>query len=239
MAKIEISFTRDLTLSAIDGIALYHETVEMQLLAAKDAQRKQIHEMIRSMKLEGDEELAEWSIAMNEHRMNFDMLLPNFFRYSCIVLLYLVVENKLGEICQAAYSQKKTNPPPKSPKHSVIKQYDKYISERLGIVGLQWEHLYELNKVRNCIVHASGRVKGFYKEDDLRQLAMEGLGISISGQTEDYHDDLEPLYMEDDMLMIKSEYCQRTIRNIRTFFEVLCDAVSLPHFVLITKNDSS
>jgi hypothetical protein len=53
MAKIEISFTRDLTLGAIDGIARYYELVEMQLQDAKRAERQQIYETIKGLYVYG------------------------------------------------------------------------------------------------------------------------------------------------------------------------------------------
>lgn len=228
MTKIVISFPREFTLAAIDGVERYYETVESQLQDAKAIDRKQIDETIRNMGLEGDEALAEWNIALQEHEMNFDMLMVNFLRYSCIVLLYLVVENKLGELCKAAYTSKKNMPPPPLPKGRLIKTYQEYLTQKVGLTGMQWEHLYELRQVRNCIVHASGNVETSHDSDDLRELAERGIGISISGQNEDYYDDLKPLYMDEHMLMLKSEYCTRIIKNTRTFFEELCDALALP-----------
>jgi hypothetical protein len=237
MTKIVISFPRELTLAAIDGVERYYETVESQLQSAKAAERDQIYKTVRGLGLEGEEELGEWHLAMQEHEMNFDMLLPNFLRYSCVVLLYLIVENKLGELCKAADSPRK-NPPPPPPRQRVIRTYEKYLSQNMGIAGLQWEHLYELSKVRNCIVHASGNVEASNDRDYLRQLAEKGIGISISGQNEDFQDSLKPLYMDEHMLMLKPEYCKRIIKNVHAFFEELCDALSLPHLEIKTGKDA-
>lgn len=238
MTKIIISFAREDTLNAIGGLQRYYETFESQLQSTKASEYEQADREVKNMELEGEEELIEWDLARQGLETNFNMLLPNFFRYSYIVLLYLVVENKLVELCKAVYSPKKNIPSPPSPRRSVIRTYEKYLSQDMGIAGLQWEHLYELNKVRNCIVHTSGKVEASGDRDYLRQLAKKGIGISISNQDEDYHDGLQPLYLDDDMLMLKSEYCLRMVKNVRIFFEELCDALHLPHLEIVTGNDS-
>jgi hypothetical protein len=236
--EIEISFTRELTLAAVDGIAQYYEIVESQLQSAKAEERQRIHGIIKGMGLNRDDEVTEWDIAMQEHEMTFEMLLPNFFRYSCIVLLFLVVENKLGEICKAAKQAKEDMPPPPHPERDVIKEYKKYLNQ-VGTSGLRWDAIHDLNKVRNCIVHASGRVKGSQYETYLRQLAKSEIGISISGDSYNFQDGLQPLYLEDDMLMLKPEYCRQVIRNVRDFFEKLCDVVPLPRLTIKSESNLS
>ena len=41
---------------------------------------------------------VDLDLALQEHSMTFDMMLPNFYRYSLIVLLRLVIEEKLREL---------------------------------------------------------------------------------------------------------------------------------------------
>jgi len=230
--KIIVSFARDLTLAAIDGIEEYYEIIESKLQTAKEEERTRIREKIKDMQLDWEDELAEWDIARQEHEMTFDMLLPNYFRYSCIVLLYLVVENKLGEICEVAQNIKSNLPASPKPKQGIIKEYRKYLTEVVGIAGQQWNAIYDLNKIRNCIVHASGKVKDSRDEEYIRRMAEDEIGVAISGTPGELREDLRPLYLEDDMLMLKPEYCRKTIKMVRDFFEELCDALSLPKFTI-------
>lgn len=236
--KHEICFPRDLTLSAIDGVSQYYETVESHLQSAKVEDRQRIRHMIKSMKLEREDEIAEWNIAMQEHEGTFEMLLPNFFRYSCIVLLFLVVENQLGEICEAIKEAQADLPEPPHPEKDIVKEHKKYLTQT-GISGLRWDMIHDLNKVRNCIVHHSGKVKGFRHETYLRQLARREVGISISGDSDSFQDDLQPLYLENDMLMLEPEYCRQTIRGIRDFFEELCNSAPLPRLIIEWESDAS
>ena len=188
--------------------------------------------MIQGMELGREDQIAEWDMAMQEHAMTFDMLLPNFFRYSLIVLVFLVVENKLGELCRAVKNVRGNIPSPPCPKNNIVNEYKKYLIKHAGISGLQWDKIHDLNKIRNCIVHASGKVKGFRHESHLRRLARREIGLSISGDDYDAEDALQPLYLDDDMLVLEPEYCKGVIKNIRGFFEELCNAVPLPRLTV-------
>ena len=230
--RIQISFTRELTLAVISGLAEYYETVELQLQSAKSAEKARMHEIIKKMGLDAEEEFADWDIAMQEHEMIFDMLLPNFFRYSFVTLLLLVVENKLGELCHTVNGVKQLASVPPRPTRDIIKEYKKYIIKEAGISSLKWDTLHELSKVRNCIVHASGKVKGIHNETFLRQLVSRRAGLSISDRRHYFRSELQPLYLEDDMLVIEPEYCRYAVSSIEVFFEELFDEILLPKLVL-------
>ena len=233
------SFTRELTLAAIDGLAKYYEIVESKIQTAKEEERVHIREKIKSMRLDLEGELVEWDIARQEHEMTFDMLLPNYFRYSCMVLLYLVVENKLKEFCEVAQSVKNNLPPPPQPKHGIVNEYKKYLSNTVGLFSKRWDAVRDLNKIRNCIVHASGKVKDSSDKEYLRRLANSEKGIIINGTREQLREDLRPLYLEDDMLMLKPEYCREIIQKMRDLFEELCDALSLSKLAIEESPDST
>lgn len=223
-----ISFPRELTLAAIDGVAQYHETMESQLQSAKSAEKLKIREKIEAMGLGMEEQMEEWDLATQSYDMMFNMLLPNFFRYSLLILLFLVVENKLGELSHVAKSAQPNLPMPPHPKRSIVNSYEQYFTNMAGISSLDWGKVHELSRVRNCIVHASGKVKGRPDEPLLREIAAREVGLSISGARDVSQSNLYPLYLEDDMLVIKAEYCAQVIKQIRHFFERLCDALGLP-----------
>jgi hypothetical protein len=189
------------------------------------------------------------------------MLYPNYLRYSYLVLLYLVVENKLWELHEVARSRENgrslTQP---GPKCSIIRWYQKWLkqppaktvqprptrdiirwhkgwfkrhlAEDTMVHGLRWDDLLDLNKVRNCVVHASGKVSGLQYEKRIRDIAQKGIGVSISGDRPCRDDRLEPLYLEDDTLMIEPAYCRRVTTVVRDFFGGLCDALALPKITM-------
>jgi len=228
--RIKLSFARIFTLAAIDGVAEYYDTVESGLQIAKVEDQERILAKIRGMKLEREDETAkwdEWDLAGQEHQMTFDMLLPNYFHYSYIVLLFLVVEDKLREMCKAAQSMGDLPAPP-TPKQDPIGEYKEYLTKTAGIVSLNWEAIHDLAKIRNCIVHTSGKVGASRDKKRLQELAAKReLGISISVKHADFGEHL-PLYLEDDRLVLEPKYCRRVTMAVRDFFEGLCAALVLP-----------
>ncbi|MBI1746877.1 MAG: hypothetical protein HYR55_09860 [Acidobacteria bacterium] len=230
--RIQISFTRELTLAAISGAAEYFEIIESQLGSAKSSEKSRIQKMVKSWKLNAEDEYAEWSIAMKEHQATFDMLLPNYFRYSFIALLLLIVENKLADLCYAAKAVRKLDSEVPQPRRDVIKEYKSYISDKAHISGLNWDALQELGKVRNCIVHASGKIKGYRDKSFLTQLARKRAGLHINEGLWDYEGDLQPLFLENHILVIEPEYCRYAVGTIKAFFEDICDKIPLPKLVI-------
>jgi len=233
---ILISFPRGLTLAAFSGLASYHETMESQMQSAAEAEKLIVEESIRKMGLSAEKEMQEWDLAMQNHDMRFNMLMPNFLRYSLIVLLFLVVENKLGELANVAAQTHPKSPKVPNPKGRVIETYKRYFTEEVGISSLDWQTMHELNAIRNCIVHTSGKVKGRPDETRLRNIANKHKGLSVSNTRQFSRIDLHPLYLEDDMLVIEPSYCSYIIDRAKHFFEQLCDALQLPG--LITETDS-
>lgn len=225
--KIIVSFPRDLILAAIQGLGRYHETVESQLRSASYEEKSEIQKRIKSMGWSREEEIEEWDLAIQSHDMTFNMLLPNFFRYSLLVLLFLVVENKLGELSRVAAHKHPASPSPPHPRQNIIGSYERYFTDKISLSSLNWGIIHELNSVRNCIVHASGKVKGRKDEEQLREIAMKHQGIAVSGPKYLYPTYLRPLYLEDDMLMIEAPYCSRLIDGVYQFFKQLCDELGL------------
>lgn len=233
--KLIISFPRELTLAAFSGITQYYETVESQLESAANAEKQSIQQRIENMHLDTEAAWKEWDLAMQEYDMTFNMLLPNFFRYSFIVLLCLVIENKLAELSRVIEHNTPDSDSPPYPRQDAIGEYKKYY-KKAGISDLDWKKLHELNKVRNCVVHASGKVQGFGHETFLRQLAEKGAGLHISGPNYALRRELHPLYLEDDMLVLEPEYCREAAKQVRRFFEALCNSMDLPP--LTVENES-
>lgn len=110
----------------------------------------------------------------------------------------------------------------------IRKKYKDYIEKDAKVTGLKWEPIHDLSKVRNCIVHASGKVTGSKHEARLRQLAKKKDGLFVSGYNHDFQSQVQPLYFEDDILVLESEYCKRVVKTVQIFFKELCDKIPLP-----------
>lgn len=220
--QITISFGRELTLAAISGIEEYYEAAESGLRAIESKELAQIRDMAAAQNWEYD----DWAVAKQEHEMTFDMLVPNYFRYSCIVLLYLVLESKLKEMCEIAHEATPGEPLPDFGQ-DFVRRCKRYLKDAAGFSSKHWEHIENLSKIRNCVVHTSGKVEGKHCKQ-IEQLARVGIGIAVSGNERNMPTELLPLYLEDNMLMIEPQYCRWIIKAVHEFFEEVCDALSLP-----------
>jgi hypothetical protein len=106
----------------------------------------------------------------------------------------LVLENELREICEAAKEVKKSTVDVPRPRQRVVESYKNYLEKRLEIPVMGWEKIQDLIKIRNCIVHASGKVTGSKYQDHLEQLTKSNAFFFISGYNHAYDEDIQPLY---------------------------------------------
>lgn len=224
--KWDTAFFRNLSLAAFDSLNEYHDVMELQLKILKDNDRKKIEEETKKLGLSYEEAYAEWDMAMQNHTATFDMMYTNFFRYSFVVLVFLALEDWLYRLCLAAQDIKGTSG---APRKSSLKEYKNYLRGlNISVSNKLWELANDLEKVRDCIVHTSGSVIRSRDEKHLRTMARKQIGIKIWSYT-DIADE-EPLYSENDMLIIQPAYCKSTISNIKRLLEELCNAVPLEKF---------
>lgn len=221
--KLDTVFFRNLSLATFNGLNEYHGVIELQLKTLKENDRKKIEDDIKKLGLSDEKMFAEWDLAIQAHTATFNMMYTNFYRYSFVVLLFLALEDWLHKLCLAAQD---VNGIPNPPLKNSLKEYKKYLIEaQISVSNKLWEVAYDLKKVRDCIVHTSGNVTRSRDEKYLRAMAQRNNGVKISSQLD--RDDEEPLYLDNDMLFIQSDYCIFTIKNIKVLIEKLCDKVPL------------
>lgn len=226
--RLETAFFRNLSIAAIDSLKEYQNTFESQLKSIKDEAKLRIKEDLSRLHLNEEEAFAEWSLAMDQYSAKYDMLFTNFFRYSFAVLSFLIFEDWLNRLCHAVKEIKQSDEPVPKPSRDIIKTYRKYL-KRSGVRfedGI-WQSVLDFNQVRNCVVHASGSVARVNpkQQNNLKELASRELGIEISDyRTKHKH---VPLYLENDMLVIKSNYLEAVISDMKSLFNTLCNAIPL------------
>jgi hypothetical protein len=232
--KVSPAFTRDLTTATISGLMQYYETIEDQLKGIKQHEKQKIHEYLQELDVDFEEYLAEREIANQEYAATFEMLFTNFFRFSCVILLYLVIEDKLQELCRAAKIVRKASAPVPDHPRSPIKEYKDYLKKEISLINIDWSKVDELNKVRNCIVHHSGRADN-RKDPFLYSMAGKVPGFHINSREYQSIEGIEPLYLEEEMIVLDKIYCQQAIQEIGALFEQICDAIPLRSFVFHIK----
>ncbi len=232
---IQISFTRELTMATFDGVEDYYDAVEEQIKTLRDQEKDKIFHLFGSLQSDDENYRAEYGIAMHQHAATYDMYFVNFFRFSTITLIHLITENKLQELCQSAKEIRSISSVVPRPQRDIISEYERYITNDLAIKNLSWEFLHDLNKVRNCIVHKSGKVKGFQYERHINDLTKKLPGLNVSGHRHNNLAHIMPLDLEDDMLVLESSFCKHAIREVKQFFTEFCDAIPLPQMMINPK----
>lgn len=136
-------------------------------------------------------------------------------RYSFIVLLHIFTETRLRSFCSDIQSERQILVGVAELKGSAIDQTRKFLTKLAGVaVGdfpeKEWENLRTLQKIRDYVVHAYGRVKDSRDEVFLRQLASKTAGVAID-QKGQFH--------------IEKRFCEQHLTNLHSLFERLFLAV--------------
>ncbi len=229
--KIDTAWFGMLAKSAFTSLAEYYEKSESLLESAKKGNLTEINEEIKKMAkdstMNDDQIEGEWSIMVQVHEATYNMLFPNFFKYSFIVLAHAILEDHLHRLCIAIHDAKGIAEAPQVPKQNIIKSYRKCINE-LG-VSVQphlWESMQDLQPIRNCIVHSSGDVSRSSHQSAISKIEAKNVGIQISRKPE--RDGMTPLYLQDNMIMVDSKYCSSLAHDMRTLIEAICKVANLP-----------
>jgi len=216
---------------AFHGLAEYYEKSESLLQSARREAASRIDEEVKKMakdsKLSDDQEYAEWSIKIQDHETTYDMLFTNFFRYSFIVLAYAVLEDHLDRLCVAFHDAKSLTEPPPAPRGNIVKTYRDYIDRGGALVQSDlWEPVQDLQSLRNCIAHSSGDVSRSRYQSQILKIVAKDIGILISRKSA--NDEMTPLYLRDNMVMVEPRYCTSIAPQMHVLIEAICKAVDLP-----------
>lgn len=175
--KIEIF--RINTENILDAIAKYQSAMESQLESIQAEELKNIG--ARNALLTSEREVM-LEMAQEEYTWTYDYMFPRSVRYSFIVLLFLVVESQLVLLCEDLRDRGNFSERVQDLNGEAISRCKEYLTRVAGLPDnhLVWEKIKDLAKVRNCIVHALGKVDRSPRNTHLRQLAGRGIGLTIS-----------------------------------------------------------
>jgi hypothetical protein len=205
-----IDFFRIDTSNLLDGLAEYLEILETQLPDIHTKERKSIEAWAESESVDP----AEFDAAFDEYQWTYNYFFPRSLCYSFVVLLFLVLENQLGLLCDEIMKRRDLNLQATDFSGSALKRAKTYLEKVVGITGIDWEKVEDLSKVRNCFVHTLGKVELSTDKERLHHLAKESFGISISGSD----------YSDAGVILITTEYCANSLVNVRKFFDAIFDA---------------
>ena len=203
-----------LVLSAIDGLEKYLTVTEAQMEEVWHIERHTLGTRSSPPNRRDDE---QDSSALNNLDNLYETELYPAMRYSFVVLLHIFAETQLRKFCSALRDERHIPIGVSDLNGSAIEKTHTFLTKLAGVdvLGLsktEWDNLINIQKIRNCIVHAYGRVKDLKKADEkkwLRQFVSKRKDISIG---------------DDGRLQIEASFCQQQLENLRSLFERLFEA---------------
>lgn len=190
----------------------YLETIEKQLETIREEARARINTtpppgMTR-------EEYAEWyseyEVDISSFEERYERDFPSKSRYSFLVLLHIVLEDRLRATCNEI--QKRRNLPimEKDLKGAALERANSFLKKVAGINynnQTDWQNLRDLQSIRDCIVHTNGRIDESRDQRRINDLCKKNIGISSV----------------DGALAVDKSYCIFALEAILTYFTGLLD----------------
>jgi len=210
-----INFFRIETEGLFRSLADYHKKLEAQIPIIGKNEFEKVQEWAKQESIE----YGEYDIAVDELKWDYEYSFPRSLRYSFIVLLYLVVEKQLTQLCKII--QEGRNLPIKANdlRGDIIERSKTYIHRVAGVSmnDVDWNKLGDLSVVRNCIVHTMGEIVESKDKAHLQKMVSANIGLS-TGNDE---------FFDSNRLQISTEYCSKAVREMQAFFDQLFDAAGM------------
>jgi hypothetical protein len=210
-----INFFRIETEGLFRSLADYHQKLESQIPIIGKNDFEKVQEWAKQESVEYD----EYDVAVDELKWNYEYYFPRSLRYSFIVLLFLIVEKQLTQLCKII--QEVHNLPIKANdlRGDFIERSKTYIHKVAGVSinNVDWTKVGDLAIVRNCIVHTMGEIVESKDKVQLQKMASANLGLSTSNDE----------FFDSGRLQISREYCSKVVREMQAFFDQLFDAAGI------------
>lgn len=212
MALINWDVHRWETDFAFRSLKDYLEMVEKQFEAIREIERARTN--LTPPPGLTEEEYQEWyseyqaEVLYFEDRYEHDF--PSKTRYSFVVLLHIVLEDRLRATCNEI--QKRRNLPitEKDLKGAPLERVSIFLKKIAGIDyndQAGWQKLKDLQMIRDCIVHTNGKIDESRDKKRIYDLSKKNIGISS----------------EDGSLAVDKSYCICALEAISAYFTGLLD----------------
>ena len=136
-----------------------------------------------------------------------------YFGYSVIILIFSILEHLLEEVCNIVKRFKNLSLNPGDLKGQGIERAKNYIKKVCKIPfpsdSPEWEFIQDLLEVRNCIVHANGKINEYKNPEKLKDIINR-----VSGLDSD----------EYGYVIIKEELPLKLLDNIKELLGKVCES---------------
>lgn len=203
----------------LNGLANYLAIMDAQVTRIEAEQAEELKEDLETLPDSWSETDKISFVQWREHQyQQFINTFAESFRYSFIVLIWLVIEDELKRVCVEVQHRKGIVPQQWQSK-GVISQCKNVLKDVAGISFQNiayWSNIRDLQKVRDCIVHTSGFVNSSRDKIYLIRLAEGENHLQI----DDY----------DGRLRITNEFCKSAVQSTIDFFTEVFNGAGIKHW---------
>jgi hypothetical protein len=142
-------------------------------------------------------------------------------RFSYIVLLHLMIEDRLKRTCDLILKMKPSPLDLLDLKRNNVEQCMIFLTKAAEIQKIKlshWQDITDLSKIRDCIVHMSGRLEPSRDKDYLGKLINQKPSYFSL-----YKDEIFP----DEELRVSLKYCIHATSAANQFFQSLFDMIGI------------
>jgi hypothetical protein len=200
--------------SAISALREYLSIAETQMAKVRDDELAN-HEA--STPKSGDEDEYDLHCQIGYHlQRHYDEDLFPAMRYSFVVLVHIIFENHLRAFCAEIQKDRGIAMSLSDVNGKPIERARTFLTKLAALpVGdlPAWQQLRNIQKVRDCIVHAYGHVSELHNDGDrksIEQLVNQNIGITID---------------ETGRLMVDKVFCEWCLSSLEALFHGLFTAV--------------
>jgi hypothetical protein len=194
---------------ALNNLKDYVALMEIQLQQVREAARAKIPQNPAGL---SNEDFSQWQREIFSHESRFEKDFPVKARYSFIVLLSIIIENSIRDICDVISERRSFFLKEKDFKGAPLDRLKTYLIKVAQVAlpdKMLLQELNDIQNVRNCIIHTNGYVELSRDKKRLTQLARDAKGIDIDA---------------DGYVVISLEYCNRSIQATAIVFDQIFES---------------
>ncbi len=202
----------------LNDLSGFLDTVEAQLEEACHLERGRMQAafdvfVAKKPNMEEEEFDSHYSDLEEELRicqLEHTVIYTRTLRYSFIVSLFILVETRLKAMCDEISKRKKLNLSVGDFRGSLFERTNKFFEKVVvapTISTRSWEAIANLQKTRDCIVHAGGVVSESRDCDHIHRLIKNQIGLRLGSNLG-----------ERGLLVIERLFCDRILKSVQAAF---------------------
>ena len=206
MVKIKWDAHRWETIYNLDNMFDYMEMMENQYAKVRKIKKETIAKVPAGL---SEEEFLEWQSQLDLHEERYERDFPSKMRYSFLVLLHIIFETRLLSACNEISRRRNIDIKEKQLKGPPIERANIFLRRIVHIFPKNqkpWQTLSDLQKVRDCIVHANGKVSESRDKKHFEDVFSKDIGVSVD---------------DSGYLKIERRYCEHSLDATKAFFNDL------------------